>query len=89
MNWSIGYSREADKFLVKHKDIEADLIDEVGKFIRKVNGETVSVNVRKLSGEWEGYYRIRKGKIRIIFYPDFHENEIYISVIDFRGDVYK
>jgi len=89
MSWSIEYSKDALKFLVKHQDIEEILIEEIKKFILKLNGEKVSINLKKLHGVWEGYYRIRKGKIRIIFYIDYTNFVVYIDTIDFRGDVYK
>jgi len=89
MSWSIEYSKDAQKFLDKHQDIEETLIDEIKKFILKLNGEKVSINLKKLHGVWEGYHRIRKGKIRIIFYLDYPDCIVYIDTIDFRGDVYK
>jgi len=45
--------------------------------------------VKKLKGSWTGYYRIRKGKIRIIFDVDYKNKTVFIEKIDFRGDVYK
>jgi mRNA-degrading endonuclease RelE of RelBE toxin-antitoxin system len=45
-----------------------------------------------LKGEFSGGYRVRKGKIRIIF--SIGENsevviEAIIENVDFRGDIYK
>jgi mRNA interferase RelE/StbE len=37
----------------------------------------------------EGLYRIRKGKIRIIFEVDWRKKIIIVALIDFRGRVYK
>ncbi|MDD2565658.1 MAG: hypothetical protein PHZ26_02135 [Candidatus Gracilibacteria bacterium] len=42
--------------------------------------------IAKLSG-YENYYRIRKGKIRIIFIKNVSGNEI--KAVDTRGDIYK
>lgn len=89
MNWSIDLSRDADKFLRKNQNIEDVLIIEIKKLINKLEGETVNINFKKLSGIWDGYYRIRKGKIRIIVFPDYLNKVIYVETIDFRGDVYK
>jgi mRNA interferase RelE/StbE len=46
-------------------------------------------NLKKLEGKWAGYYRLRKRKIRIIFYVDKTERALYVDGIDFRGNVYK
>lgn len=89
MSWSIEYSKDADKFLIKNPQIQKTLIAEIKKFIRKLNGETVNINFKKLHGEWSGYYRIRKGDVRIIFTIINDTNKIIIFSIDFRGDVYK
>ena len=40
-------------------------------------------------GKWEGYYRIRIGNVRVIFWIDQQEATIYIDHIGPRGDVYK
>lgn len=45
--------------------------------------------MKKLKGSWAGYYRIRKGKIRIIFDVDYKNKAVFIEKIDFRGDVYE
>jgi len=47
------------------------------------------LNIRKLKGEWQGFYRIRVGRIRIILRIDRNEKTIFVYDIDFRGDVYK
>jgi mRNA interferase RelE/StbE len=42
-----------------------------------------------MKGDWDGFYRLRLGQIRIIFtvYSDFSGLEVY--AIGARGDVYK
>jgi len=42
-----------------------------------------------MKGEWKDFFRIRVGKIRIIFKIDFENKRIFVDRIDFRGDVYK
>ncbi len=54
-----------------------------------MKGENVNIDIRKLSGEWKGYYRLRKGKLRIIFEVSKVERFLFVEKIDFRGDVYK
>lgn len=88
MSWSVEYSKGADKFLAKNPNSSDALKDELKKLIQHLRGETVSIDIRKLYGKWAGYYRIRKGKIRIILSFDKDEQSIYVDTIDFRGDVY-
>lgn len=42
-----------------------------------------------MKGDWEGFYRLRIGNIRIVFLVDFDSSEIEIYTIGSRGDVYK
>jgi len=46
-------------------------------------------NIKKLSGELKGSYRLRTGDMRIIYSVDEEQNIVYIEVIGFRGDIYK
>ena len=42
-----------------------------------------------MRGDWEGFYRLRVGKMRVIFIVDFDSAELEIYTIGARGDVYK
>jgi len=66
MKWTIHYSKEAKKFIEEH-NIAYEIREELKNFLRKLKGENVNIDIRKLKGNWEGYYRLRKGKLRIIF----------------------
>jgi len=55
----------------------------------KMKGENINVDIKKLYGKWQGYYRLRRGKIRIIFEVNKSAKVLYIEKVDFRGDVYK
>ena len=88
MKWEISFSREAEKFM-KRENLRSKTITEIINFLRRMKGESVSVDVKKLKGDWEGFYRIRKGRLRIIFDLNFDEYQIYVSRIDHRGEVYK
>jgi mRNA interferase RelE/StbE len=46
-------------------------------------------NIKHLSGELKGSYRLRIGDMRIIYSVDDISMIVYIEVIGFRGDVYK
>jgi mRNA interferase RelE/StbE len=88
MKWTIHYSKEAKKFMEEH-NIVYELREELKNFLRKLRGEKINVDVKKLKGNWEGYYRLRKGKVRIIFEVNKDDKSIYVERIDFRGEVYK
>jgi mRNA interferase RelE/StbE len=88
MKWRIDYSRDAEKFIEK-QNIRIEVREELKKFLMKMKGEDVNIDLKKLSGEWEGYYRLRKGKLRIIFEPNKTDKVLFVERIDFRGDVYK
>jgi len=40
-------------------------------------------------GEWRGYYRLRIGSFRVIFWLDRKARTIYVDYIGPRGDIYK
>jgi mRNA interferase RelE/StbE len=88
MKWRIDYSREAEKFIRQH-DIRDEVREEIKKFLLKMKGENVNIHLKKLGGDWEGYYRLRKGKLRIIFGVNIVEKVLFVERVDFRGDVYK
>jgi len=88
MKWTINYSREAEKF-IEREDIRGDVREELTKFLKKMKGEDINIDVNKLKGTWEGYYRIRKGKLRIIFDVDYKLRSLFIERIDFRAGSYK
>lgn len=89
MNWRIDFSASSLKFLKQNNLEENFVIDKIQLTLRKFKGENANINIRKLSGEWEGFYRIRSGKLRIIVEFQFEQNRAYIEEIDWRGNVYK
>jgi mRNA interferase RelE/StbE len=88
MKWDIQYSRDADVFIGK-QNVRAQVREGLELFLRKIKGERANVDVKKLKGDWKGYLRIRKGKLRVIFSVDFSERVIYVERVDFRGKAYK
>ncbi len=54
-----------------------------------MQGGNVNLNLKKLTGDWAGYFRLRKGKLRVIFEINKIEKNLFIEKVDFRGDVYK
>lgn len=88
MKWTIEYSRDAEKFIDK-QDVHIEVREELKKFLIKIKGANVNIDLKKLVGDWEGYYRLRKGRLRIIFEMNKNEKLLFVEKIDFRGDVYK
>jgi len=88
MKWEIGFSRDAEKFLDR-ENLRQETLAEITNFLKRMKGESISVDVKKLKGDWQGFYRIRKGKLRIIFEVNFQEHSIYVAGIDHRDKVYK
>lgn len=93
MNLEIQYLKKADKFFSKKSHILSKektkdlIIKSVKKIILK---EDINIDVKQLKGDFQKYYRIRFGKLRILF--ELENNEIKIITIvtdiDFRGDIY-
>jgi mRNA-degrading endonuclease RelE of RelBE toxin-antitoxin system len=55
MKWTIEYSRDAEKFIEK-QNIRNEVREELKKFLMKIKGENINIDLKKLGGEWEGYY---------------------------------
>jgi len=53
------------------------------------NGITDRVDIKAMAGEWKGYYRMRIGDARVIFWIDKNMKTIYVDHIGTRGDIYK
>jgi mRNA interferase RelE/StbE len=87
--WEIKISRDAEKFLKKNNLTVEQIDNLVAEAIRCFKGEDVVVDIKKLKGEWKGFYRIRSGKIRIVAEFDFCNSSVFVKAIDFRGNVYK
>ena len=89
MSWRVDLSRDAEKFLGKNKLTVSEVREIVVKAIRYFQGEDININIKKLKGEWRGFYRVRTGRIRIIAEFDFENSVVFIEEIDWRGNAYK
>lgn len=61
MKWRVDYSRGSEKFIEK-QNIREEVREELRRFLIRLKGENVNVDVKKLTGDWTGYYRLGKGK---------------------------
>jgi mRNA-degrading endonuclease RelE of RelBE toxin-antitoxin system len=66
MTWRIDFLKDSLKFLAKNNLIEDIVVDKIKIALLKLKGEDVNINIKKLRGKWEGFYRIRDAKLRII-----------------------
>jgi len=89
MSWGIKFSKEADKFLSSHKDVKEKVLEIVQKSIKKLQGEDINIDIKKLKGKWSGFHRSRMGRVRVIMEFDFDGLLVFVEKIDYRGDVYK
>jgi mRNA-degrading endonuclease RelE of RelBE toxin-antitoxin system len=89
MKWRLDFSKDALKFLTRNKLKEDFIIDRIKLALRKFAGENINIDIKKLKGDWEGFYRIREGKLRIIVEFYFEDFRVYIEKIDWRGSTYK
>ncbi len=87
MKWKVSFSKQAAGFIAEQK-VSEEVSHLIVLVIGKFNKETVSVDIKKLKGEWGDFYRIRKGKWRVIASFDFENHSVFVEVIDWRGNIY-
>jgi mRNA interferase RelE/StbE len=86
-------SKNAIKFLKKISVKESEKIKNKIYFLLSLAEKSESIiygelDVKTLKGDWEGFSRLRIGKVRVIFTVDLIQDELLIYAIDFRGDIY-
>jgi mRNA-degrading endonuclease RelE of RelBE toxin-antitoxin system len=84
MNWDIRLSKTAARQLSKvprnYQDLVLERLEEMAE--NPFRGD-----VKPLQGvQWQGHYRKRVGRWRIIFAPDASEHRVEISAILRRSD---
>lgn len=89
MSWIINISRSAERFLNQNNVDKAKIFKLLERAIYFFQGGDVNINIKKLDGQWAGFYRIRMGKIRIMVEIDFDRTMILVEAIDWRGNIYK
>jgi len=84
MNWQIKYKKKASDFLS-----EQNLVEKFESKLKTLLLGEGRVDVKKLSGKLIGHFRMRIGKVRVIFKIDLERKIVFVKRADFRGDVYK
>jgi len=91
---AIKFRKPAIKFIEK-----ADL-DTLSRVQEKLNQLVITVeqqsiipftelDIKQMKGEWEGFYRLRVGKVRLIFTVDITSGDVEVYAIGSRCDIYK
>lgn len=90
----VEFSKSAVKFL-KRLDVDKQRLIKAKILLlrRSLNERGVlpfdALDIKKMKGSWQGYYRVRVGKIRIIFVFWMKEEKLFVQDICFRGDAYR
>ncbi|MGH2412537.1 MAG: type II toxin-antitoxin system RelE family toxin [Microcystaceae cyanobacterium] len=90
----VKFSKNTVKFLNKlDKNNREKIREKINYLFQSLENEGIipftALDIKKLKGEWEGFFRIRLGNIRIIFTLNQNLEELLIYEIDFRGNFYK
>jgi len=89
MTWRIDLTEEAQKFLEKNHIPKEEIFELIRRVIKKFQGEDINIDIKKLKGKWFGFYRIRKGKLRVIAEFNYDNFSVLVEEIDWRGSAYK
>ena len=87
--WEISLSKESLRFLRKNHLPETLVVEAISLAIRKISGEDVNVDLKKLHPPYEGCFRVRSGRIRIIFSLSFTLFSVDVIEINWRGSSYR
>ena len=87
-DYEIQFTKAADKFLKIHEDIRAQYEDAIRELL--VGDHPEKVDVKRIKGKRNDYYRIRLGGCRVV-YAIINGKIIVINtlLVGSRGDVYK
>ena len=87
MKYRVIVHKRAARYLRRLPEFQKQRIK--GSLKELEDGVTDKVDVKSMVGEWKGYYRMRIGDIRVIFWMDHKLKTICVDHIGSRGDVYK
>ena len=91
---AIKFRKRAIKFLEKaNPDDVENIREQLNQIVIAVEEQGIipfnELDIKKMKGDWEGFYRLRVGKNRIIFTVYIESGDIEVYIIGSRGDVYK
>ena len=90
----IKFSRNAIEFLEKIAEKDKERIrQKIKTLVLSIEEQGIvpfrEMDIKKLSGEWSDFLRMRIDKTRVIFRIDQEKDEFLVYEIDFRGDALK
>jgi mRNA interferase RelE/StbE len=87
MKYKVIVHKRAARYLKRLPEFQRQRIKQ--SFRELEEGISDKADVKPMVGEWKGYYRMRIGDARVIFWIDHKLKTIYIDHVGSRGDVYK
>lgn len=90
---AIKFRKQVIKFLEKtDSDTRSRVQEKLNQLLLSVEEQSLipftELDIKQMKGEWEGFYRLRVGNVRIIFTVDLASGDIEVYAIGNRGDVY-
>ena len=87
-SYEIQYTKAADKYLKTHEDVRSQYEDAIKELL--VGDHPEKVDVKRIRGKHNNYYRIKLGGHRVV-YAIINGKIVVISTLlaGARGDVYK
>lgn len=91
---AVKFHKQAIKFLQKANPEDTERIQgQLCDLLIAIEDQGVIpfniLDIKKMKGQWEGFYRLRVGKIRVIFTVSLDSADVEIYAIGVRGDIYK
>lgn len=86
--YDIQIHREALKVYRKlDKELQVRIDEAIEKL--RLNPWRRDLDIKKLHGEYKGYYRLRVGEVRVVYAIDQENNIIFVDAVAHRGSAYK
>ena len=90
---AVKFRKQAIKFLQRANSEEVAKIQIlIRQLVLTVEEQGIipfnDLDIKKMKGEWDGFYRLRVGKNRVVFTVRIDSGEVEIYTIGARGDVY-
>ena len=86
--YEIRYTKAADKFLKEHEEIRNEYEDAIRELL--VGEHPEKIDVKRIKGKRNDYYRIRLGNCRVVYAIINGRIIVIITLLaGSRGDVYK
>ncbi len=88
-NWRIEIKPAAEKQYLRLDKRTRKRVKEALRELLRAENPLFGQNVRPLTGELKGDYRLRVGSLRLLFTPDREKKIIHVYAILPRGDAYQ